>query len=99
MRTFHLQRHEDESGVSGTGMVAEGIEFSNGKVCVAWLSKVRSETIYDSIEEVAQIHGHGGKTELVFHTTDYVSLQESVDKLSFLLMDFPVQLARCFGPP
>lgn len=78
MRTFHLMRTEDESGISGTGIVAEGVEFSSGKVCIAWVSGVvKSETIYDSIQEVEKIHGHGGKTELVFHT----AVQDELAKL------------------
>ena len=31
MNSFILRRLEDVSGVSGTGVVAEGVEFSNGK--------------------------------------------------------------------
>ena len=31
MKLFQLHRHEDESGVSGTGIVAEGVQFSDGK--------------------------------------------------------------------
>ena len=30
MRAFVLRRHKDETGVSGTGIAAEGVEFSNG---------------------------------------------------------------------
>ena len=56
---------EDESGVSGTGRVAQGFIFDNGKVSVSWLSEHPSVTIYDSIGEVHAIHGHGGKTEVV----------------------------------
>src|SRR5205085_3748143 len=37
--TFHLLRYEDESGVSGTGWVAEGAVFSNGWVALTWLGE------------------------------------------------------------
>jgi len=30
MKPFWLQRVEDDSGVSGVGLVAEGVIFSNG---------------------------------------------------------------------
>jgi len=63
---FYLVRKEDESGVSGTGRVAQGFVFDNGKVAVTWLSEHPSTTIYDSIGEVRAIHGHEGKTELEF---------------------------------
>ena len=65
MKIFYLKRTEDESGVSGTGRVAQGFIFDNGKVAVTWLSEHPSVTVYDSIGEVTAIHGHGGKTELV----------------------------------
>ena len=65
MKIFYLNRTEDESGVSGTGRVAQGFIFDNGKVCVTWLSEHPSVTIYDNIGEVHAIHGHQGKTQVV----------------------------------
>lgn len=65
MKIFYLNRTEDESGVSGTGRVAQGFIFDNGKVCVTWLSEHPSITVYDNIGEVRAIHGHQGKTEIV----------------------------------
>ena len=64
MKIFYLNRTEDESGVSGTGRVAQGFIFDNGKVAVTWLSDHPSVTVYDSIGEVHAIHGHNGKTEV-----------------------------------
>ena len=65
MKVFYLKREEDESGISGTGRVAQGFIFDNGKVAVTWLSEHPSVTIYDNIGEVRAIHGHAGKTEIV----------------------------------
>lgn len=65
VKIFYLNRTEDESGVSGTGRVAQGFIFDNGKVCVTWLSEHPSVTVYDNIGEVRAIHGHQGKTEIV----------------------------------
>lgn len=67
LRTFHLDRQEDESGVSGTGKVAEGVVFTNGWVAMVWLTSTDSLGYYPSIENVEKIHGHGGKTKIVFH--------------------------------
>jgi hypothetical protein len=64
--TFHLLRLEDESGVSGTGWVAEGAVFSNGWVALTWLGETPSLNFYPSIEAVEAIHGHGGATRIVF---------------------------------
>jgi|TARA_R100001463_G_scaffold20839_1_gene50567 hypothetical protein len=66
MKMFYLKREEDESGISGTGRVAQGFVFDNGKVAVTWLSEHPSVTIYDNIGEVHAIHGHGGKTSVEF---------------------------------
>ena len=38
MRHFYLDRHEDATGISGTGVVAQGVEFDNGKVALTWLT-------------------------------------------------------------
>lgn len=66
MRIFWLKRIKDKTGVSGTGIVAEGIEFTNGKCAVHWKSEFSSVTIYDSISVVERIHGHSGDTKLIF---------------------------------
>ena len=64
-KTFYLHREEDESGVSGTGRIAQGIVFDNGRVAMTWLSEHPSVTVYDNIGEVRAIHGHAGKTEVI----------------------------------
>lgn len=62
LRRFRLKRIEDESGVSGTGYVAEGVKFSDGQCVISWLTDTRSIGIYHSTVEMIHIHGHGGKT-------------------------------------
>lgn len=62
MRRFELRRDFDETGISGTGVVAQGIQWDNGWCQVMWLTKVFSTTTYPDIESVEFIHGHGGKT-------------------------------------
>jgi hypothetical protein len=64
--TFHLLRLEDESGVSGTGWVAEGAVFSNGWVVLIWPTGTPSLNFYESLEAVEAVHGHGGLTRIVF---------------------------------
>lgn len=61
-RRFHLIRREDETGVSGTGIIVEGLEFTDGTVSLRWLTGTTSTAIYASIDDVQAIHGHGGKT-------------------------------------
>lgn len=66
LRTFTLQRDEDESGFSGTGPVARGCIFEDGKVAMRWRTATASTTMFESIADVIKIHGHGGKTRVVF---------------------------------
>lgn len=61
-RRFVLNRSEDSTGTSGTGIVAEGICFSNGKVALHWLSHLGAVNVYDSMEVTTVLHGHGGNT-------------------------------------
>jgi hypothetical protein len=65
-KRFHLERDEDETGISGTGRIAEGVEFSTGSVALAWLTKYWSIAIYPNMKSVEKIHGHEGKTRLVW---------------------------------
>lgn len=64
MQTFVLVRQVDETGVSGTGKVAEGAMFSDGTVAMRWLTTVASTTIYPDIAAVELIHGHDGSTKI-----------------------------------
>jgi hypothetical protein len=64
MKRFVLDRREDETGVSGTGYIAEGVLFDNGKCALAWLSRYRSVTVFDNIDELKAVHGHDGKTTI-----------------------------------
>lgn len=63
-RRFALYRYEDESGISGTGVIAEGIQFSSGGCVLAWITETPSINIYENIDEIMLIHGHQGKTEI-----------------------------------
>lgn len=66
IKTFLLERVEDASGVSGTGIVAEGVEFTSGMVALTWFSPHRCVNIYESIKTVEELHGHEGKTIIKF---------------------------------
>ena len=65
-RRFYLQRDDDETGVSGTGRVADGIEFDNGKAVLCWNSRLSSVAVYDSVHHIERIHGHQGRTRVVW---------------------------------
>jgi len=73
-RRFHLHRRSDITGISGTGVVAEGIQFTDGTVVVRWLTAgtarpehVKPTTvIHGDIDSVIGLHGHNGATEVVW---------------------------------
>lgn len=65
-RAFHLQRDKDHNGVSGTGRVAEGCEFSDGTVVLRWLSATASTVVYGTLADAVRVHGHGGSTRVVW---------------------------------
>lgn len=66
MRLFYLHRIEDESGVSGTGRVAEGVVFDDDTVALRWLTKTASTALYNSLADLEAIHGHQGKTKIEY---------------------------------
>jgi hypothetical protein len=65
LRHFYLERGEDVSGSSGIGRVAEGFVYEDGHVAVRWLVAPFSFALYESVEDVKEIHGHQGQTRLV----------------------------------
>lgn len=64
LRSFTLFRGWDATGISGTGTVAEGVQFSDGSCVLRWLTEHKSTALYDSIGEIEHIHGHGGATRV-----------------------------------
>lgn len=66
---FHLLRHEDRSGVSGTGVVGTVVEFDSGLTVLHWDSETPSVAVYTDERHIEQLHGHGGASELVPYET------------------------------
>lgn len=74
-RTFILFRDKDITGISGTGPVADGVVFPDGATVVRWRDLggpaadrgVRPTTVvFESVEAVEALHGHGGATRIVW---------------------------------
>jgi hypothetical protein len=57
---------EDISGVSGVGRVAVGVVFPSGKVVLEWMGTDSTFEIFEKLRHVVRIHGHSGKTGVVF---------------------------------
>jgi hypothetical protein len=70
VKQFLLFRKEDISGVSGTGYIAEGVEFHDHQCVLSWFGKHHSIEIHPSIDDLMAIHGHKGKTELVWRNDE-----------------------------
>lgn len=69
VRRFVLDRREDVSGVSGTGVVAEGVQFSDGSCVVRFglgNADFSTTTNHDSITSVQAINGHDGRTVVMW---------------------------------
>lgn len=72
---FEIHRDVDITGLSGTGIVADGAVFPDGTTVVRWREVtgenydkgVRATTVvHPNVESVEALHGHGGATRLVF---------------------------------
>jgi hypothetical protein len=65
-RRFQLLRHTDISGVSGTGVVADGVLWPDGTASLRWKGERPSTVHWDRIADAEAVHGHGGATEIVW---------------------------------
>lgn len=82
VRRFELHRDTDVSGVSGEGVVADGVVFPRksvitwpdgaqrrlpaGWVRLTWRGQYSSTVLWDSADEAMAVHGHNGATRLVW---------------------------------
>ncbi len=63
---YWWHRVVDETGMSGTGRVAQVAVFEDGFAVLRWLkgrnnAGVSSAAIYDSIEDLIHVHAHGDR--------------------------------------
>ena len=58
IRTFTVYRREDESGVSGDGIVIEGVELATGQCIVHWLFPPPRGgiAVFDSLGDFIRVH-------------------------------------------
>ena len=74
-RVFWLVRDVDITGISGTGVVADGVQFPDGTVVMRWCAVdnahakrgVKPTTqVHDDLESAIALHGHNGATRIVW---------------------------------
>ncbi|GAA1668163.1 hypothetical protein GCM10009745_08240 [Kribbella yunnanensis] len=75
MRRFELCRYRDPSDVSGTGVVALGVEFppdheGHQWVALKWLGIHPAMTFWPSVFDLLEIHGHLGASEVLWLDPD-----------------------------
>lgn len=65
-RRFYLWRMEDETGISRTGRVLEGVLTQSGEVIVQWRPPLTSTAIYKDFDTFMAIHVecHPSKNEV-----------------------------------
>lgn len=61
---FYVVRHRDPSGISGTGFVAQGTQWSDGGCAVYWPSETPCTQVWSSVEDFLKVHGHEGETTI-----------------------------------
>lgn len=76
-RRFWLYRKADPTGVSGTGYVAEGVEWTDGRVDLRFLSSHKTDNGFPNMKELMNLHGHDGDTEVVWVDPPINSLEDS----------------------
>jgi hypothetical protein len=64
MRHFQLDRVKDSTKISGTGLVAEGVEFEDGQVVLRWYN-TGSITIFKSLQDCRKVHCAGNHTRII----------------------------------
>jgi hypothetical protein len=79
MRSFKFYRKQDLTGTSGTGFVAAGQVKADGSTFVRWTvdarladgstRKINSVTQFETWVDAVLLHGHGGRTVLIWDDT------------------------------
>jgi hypothetical protein len=80
-RIFELVRYRDLSGISGTGVVAEGCVFTDGSVALRWRGNNPATAVWPDLESVLAVHGHHGATEVRWMDPVPVTPSTKVDQV------------------
>ncbi|MET7776276.1 hypothetical protein ABZU94_10640 [Streptomyces mirabilis] len=98
LATFLVQRDQDASGISGTGVVAEGVQFSDGWVVTHWLDQApmwepkTDVWHHKGTQPITKVHGHGGATRIVW-TADQAAATERLRADVVEAFDVPGRVA------
>ncbi|MFE2407056.1 hypothetical protein ACFXDE_01795 [Kitasatospora sp. NPDC059408] len=93
---FVLRRHHDITGVSGTGIVADGVLFpaaGKSRAVVRWRGERGSTVVWDHLGHVKEIHGHDGAT-----VVEFIPVDELIAALK-AVVGIPDSVANKFSDP
>lgn len=78
VKTFSVERQHDASGVSGTGVVIEGVQFTDGTVVTRWVSPTPSTVVWASFDDFYEVHikPHPENLSIVRWAVPYVTYVE-----------------------
>lgn len=103
MKNFELHRIVDETGISGTGIIAEGTIFADGTCALRWKTDAKSTAVYDDLKTLERIHGHQGKTKVVYVGAPYErgvqdAAQDRIECVPFASVGGPARRASMVAP-
>lgn len=78
MRRFVLRRDIDQTGVSGTGDIAEGVQWTSGEVSLKWRTEYWACAFYLNMAAIEKIHGHSGRTRIVWIDPEPMKAREAL---------------------
>jgi hypothetical protein len=79
-RLFVLRRHVDVSGVSGTGVIADGAEWPDGTASIRWRGEHPKIDFADrGMPTLHFVHGHSGATEVEYLDQDVTGEAPTTD--------------------
>jgi hypothetical protein len=81
IRTFTIYRMSDETGVSGDGIIIEGVVLATGQAIIHWLTPFPrgSIAVFDSLDDFTKIHINphpGNKTIITFEDGEQIKFGE-----------------------
>lgn len=95
---FELHRAQDLTGVSGVGVVADGVVFPDGVVALRWRGGFPTSVVFHDrgIVGVEAVHGHGGATRIVWlDREDAAPFDDDLPERVFALGTTWVRCAGC----
>lgn len=78
MRNFILDRKQDITGISGTGIIAYGVQWTPGGLCDMYWLGTKTTGQYPSIDSIKSTHCYNNNASVIWLQDDHYTegLQE-----------------------